>query len=65
MGELELQDSFCPYFDGSREIEVKTVRKRPWSAQRARSATSASSTTMPAGVARRPELPTGAIKPSS
>lgn len=65
MGELELQDSFCPYFDCGKEIEVRVQRKKARRVQRARSATSASSTTMPAGVARKPELPTGATKPSS
>ncbi len=53
--------------DGSETIAAGVARlpRADADAQRARSATSASSTIMPCGVARRRELPTGATSPSS
>lgn len=58
---LIIQDSFEPYYAG------KTARNDNHRStdQRARSATTASSTIMPSAVARSRELPTGATRRSS
>lgn len=53
---LTIQDSFEPYYAG------KTARNDN---QRAKSATTASSTIIPSAVARSRELPTGATRRSS
>ena len=65
MGQLEIQDSFAPYFDSECDKSEASAPQARSLCYRARSATRASSTTMPEGVARRFEFPTDAIRPSS
>lgn len=59
---LTIQDSFEPYYAGKA---ARNDNQRAPRDQRAKSATTASSTIMPSAVARSRELPTGATRRSS
>jgi hypothetical protein len=77
MNNLEISDVYDVYYDGRQRFpELPDLPGRNTSTRdgragrsparyRARSATTASSTIMPDGVARNRELPTGATSPSS
>ena len=60
---LVIEDVYEPYFDGRGGWTDRDEVRKP--DQAARSATTASSTIMPAGVARSRELPTGSTSRSS
>lgn len=63
MGQLELQDSFAPYFDPREEIEVKTAgTKQPLRYRRTKTAASAVATVT---AARMPESSGGVAKSPS